>query len=165
MRLLTEIKKFRPSFENIQMPRRSSAGPIRNQGLGTILGAEFLAATGGDTAVFGTPDRRAGFGGVAPIPCDSGKFSANLRHLVRYDRQLTGFSIPPRFALISAFCERSRHYAAVDTCEGARSCAASGGPGQTTQPSRSRLPPRPCPVGPPSDSRSYRLTPPAALTA
>lgn len=39
-------------------------------GLGIILGAEFLAATGGDMTVFGTPDRLAGFGGVAPVPRD-----------------------------------------------------------------------------------------------
>lgn len=48
-------------------------------GLGIILGAEFLAATGGDMAIFGTPDRLAGFGGVAPAPRDSGKISGNLR--------------------------------------------------------------------------------------
>jgi hypothetical protein len=35
-------------------------------GLGVILGAEFLAATGGYMAIFGTPDRLAGCGGVAP---------------------------------------------------------------------------------------------------
>ncbi len=48
-------------------------------GLGVILGAEFLAATGGDMAAFGTPDRLAGFGGVAPVPRDSGKISGNLK--------------------------------------------------------------------------------------
>ena len=37
-------------------------------GLGPILGAEFLAATGGDMAIFETPDRLAGFSGVAPAP-------------------------------------------------------------------------------------------------
>lgn len=57
-------------------------------GLGVILGAEFLAATGGDMAVFGTPDRLAGFGGVAPVPRDSGKISGNLRRPQRYNRRL-----------------------------------------------------------------------------
>lgn len=57
-------------------------------GLGTILGAEFLAATGGDMAVFGAPDRLAGFGGVAPVPRDSGKISGNLRRPQRYNRRL-----------------------------------------------------------------------------
>jgi transposase len=41
-------------------------------GLGVILGADLLAVTGGDVTVFGTPDRLAGFGGVAPVPRDSG---------------------------------------------------------------------------------------------
>jgi transposase len=36
-------------------------------GLGVILGAEFLAATGGDTASFDTADRLACFSGVAPV--------------------------------------------------------------------------------------------------
>jgi transposase len=57
-------------------------------GLGIILGAEFLAATGGDMTVFGTPDRLAGFGGVAPVPRDSGKISGNLRRPQRYNRRL-----------------------------------------------------------------------------
>ncbi|WP_264202420.1 hypothetical protein [Streptomyces hydrogenans] len=30
-------------------------------------------------SVFGTPDRLAGFGGVAPVPRDSGTISGNLR--------------------------------------------------------------------------------------
>ncbi|MER5690015.1 IS110 family transposase [Streptomyces sp. NPDC002205] len=53
-----------------------------------ILGAEFLAATGGDMSAFGTPDRLAGFGGVAPVPRDSGKISGNLRRPQRYSRRL-----------------------------------------------------------------------------
>jgi transposase len=57
-------------------------------GLGIILGAEFLAATGGDMTVFGTSDRLAGFGGVAPVPRDSGKISGNLRRPQRYNRRL-----------------------------------------------------------------------------
>jgi transposase len=57
-------------------------------GLGVILGAEFLAATGGDMTFFGTPDRLAGFGGVAPVPRDSGKISGNLRRPQRYSRRL-----------------------------------------------------------------------------
>ncbi|MFE5026631.1 IS110 family transposase [Streptomyces sp. NPDC056656] len=57
-------------------------------GLGIILGAEFLAATGGDMTIFGTPDRLAGFGGVAPVPRDSGKISGNLRRPQRYNRRL-----------------------------------------------------------------------------
>ncbi|MFJ2598621.1 IS110 family RNA-guided transposase [Streptomyces erythrochromogenes] len=57
-------------------------------GVGVTLGAEFVAATGGDMSVFGTPDRLAGFGGVAPAPRDSGKISGNLRRPQRYNRRL-----------------------------------------------------------------------------
>ncbi len=57
-------------------------------GLGIILGAEFLAATGGDMTAFGTADRLAGFGGVAPVPRDSGKTSGNLRRPQRYTCRL-----------------------------------------------------------------------------
>lgn len=56
--------------------------------LGVILGAEFMAATGGDMTVFGTADRLAGFGGVTPVPSDSGKISGNLRRPQRYSRRL-----------------------------------------------------------------------------
>jgi ZIP family zinc transporter len=41
-------------------------------GIGT-LGAEFLAATGGEMACFGSPDRLAAFAGLAPAPWDSGR--------------------------------------------------------------------------------------------
>lgn len=37
-------------------------------GMGPKLGAEFLAATGGDMDAFGTADRLAGFAGLAPQP-------------------------------------------------------------------------------------------------
>ncbi|MDQ1042190.1 transposase [Streptomyces sp. V4I2] len=57
-------------------------------GLGVILGAEFLAAAGGDMSLFGTPDRLAGFDGVAPVPRGSGKISGNLRRPRRYNRRL-----------------------------------------------------------------------------
>jgi transposase len=37
-------------------------------GIGPLLGAEFLAATGGDMTWFATADRLAGFAGLAPAP-------------------------------------------------------------------------------------------------
>ncbi|MEU2949439.1 IS110 family transposase, partial [Nocardiopsis alba] len=42
-------------------------------GIGTLLGAEFIAATGGDMAAFGSADRLAGVSGLAPVPRDSGR--------------------------------------------------------------------------------------------
>jgi len=53
-----------------------------------LLGAEFIAATGGDLSAFGSPDRLAGFAGLAPVPWDSGNVSGNLRRPRRYHRGL-----------------------------------------------------------------------------
>ncbi|MFE2712931.1 IS110 family transposase [Streptomyces mirabilis] len=78
-------------------------------GLGVILGAEFLAATGGDMTAFGTADRLAGFGGVAPVPRDSGKISGNLRRPQRYNRRLQRvFYISALFSI--RHCEESRQF-------------------------------------------------------
>jgi transposase len=57
-------------------------------GIGALLGAKFLAATGGDMAMFGSSDRLAAFAGLAPAPRDSGKVSGNLRRPRRYNRSL-----------------------------------------------------------------------------
>jgi transposase len=57
-------------------------------GMGTKLAAEFIAATGGDMDAFGSPDRLAGFAGLAPGPRDSGRVSGNLRRPRRYHRGL-----------------------------------------------------------------------------
>jgi transposase len=57
-------------------------------GIGTLLGAEFLAATGGDMTFFATPHRLAGFAGLAPAPRDSGRIRGNLHRPRRYHRGL-----------------------------------------------------------------------------
>ncbi len=57
-------------------------------GMGLTLGAEFIAATGGDLTAFAGPDRLAGFVGLAPVPWDSGKVRGNLRRPRRYHRAL-----------------------------------------------------------------------------
>jgi transposase len=57
-------------------------------GIGTLLGAEFLAATGGDMTFFTTPDRLAAFAGLAPAPRDSGRIRGNLNRPQRYHRGL-----------------------------------------------------------------------------
>jgi transposase len=45
-------------------------------GIGPLLGAEFIAATGGDMASIGSADRLAALSGLAPVPRDSGRISA-----------------------------------------------------------------------------------------
>jgi len=57
-------------------------------GVGVALAAEFLAATGGDMACFGTADRLASFAGLAPVPFDSGRIQGNLHRPKRYHRRL-----------------------------------------------------------------------------
>lgn len=78
-------------------------------GLGVILGAEFLAATGGAMPLFGTAHRLAGFGDVAPVPRDSGKISGDLRRPRRYNRRLQRvFYISASFSV--RHCEESRQF-------------------------------------------------------
>ncbi|WP_043176399.1 IS110 family transposase [Streptomyces sp. NRRL B-24484] len=57
-------------------------------GIGILLGAEFIACTGGDMDVFGSPNRLAGVAGLAPVPKDSGRISGNMRRPHRYHRRL-----------------------------------------------------------------------------
>lgn len=78
-------------------------------GMGPLLGSEFLAATGGDLAQFGTPDRLAVFAGMAPAPHDSGQVSGNLQRPHRYHRGLQRVFYTS--ALISIrWCPESRRY-------------------------------------------------------
>ncbi|MGW9137602.1 IS110 family transposase [Streptomyces sp. NPDC055681] len=67
---------------------RHAEAVLSMPGIGTLLGAEFIALTGGDMDVFGSPDRLAGVAGLAPVPRDSGKVSGNLRRPHRYNRRL-----------------------------------------------------------------------------
>jgi transposase len=57
-------------------------------GIGDVLGAEFLAATGGSLAGFASADHLAGYAGLAPTPYDSGYRTGNLHRPQRYNRQL-----------------------------------------------------------------------------
>lgn len=57
-------------------------------GIGSLLGAEFLAAVGSDMGSFATPDRLAAFAGMAPAPHDSGKSHGNLHRPQQYHRGL-----------------------------------------------------------------------------
>ncbi|WP_420706696.1 transposase [Streptomyces sp. NRRL S-1824] len=88
-------------------------------GLGVILGVEFLAATGGDMTAFGTSDRLASFGGVAPVPRDSGKVSGNLRRPQRYNRRLQRVFYTSALFSIRR-CEESRRFYDRKRAEGKR---------------------------------------------
>lgn len=124
-------------------------------GLGVILGAEFLAATGGDMTTFGTPDRLAAFGGVAPVPRDSGKISGNLRRPQRYNRRLQ--RVLYTSALFSIrHSEESRRFYDRKRAEGKRHTQA------VLALARRRVNVLWALL---RDGRCYELTPPAALTA
>ncbi|GAA3598851.1 IS110 family transposase [Streptomyces osmaniensis] len=124
-------------------------------GLGVILGAEFLAATGGDMTVFGTPDRLAGFGGVAPVPRDSGKISGNLRRPQRYNRRLQRvFYISALFSI--RHCDESRQFYDRKRAEGKRHTQAVLALGRRRVNVLWALL---------RDGRCYELTPPSAFAA
>lgn len=82
--------------------------------MGPLLGAEFVACTGGDMDAFGTAGRLAGVAGLAPVPRDSGRISGNMRRLHRYHRRLLrvfylSAQIAARFCLTSkTFYDRKR---------------------------------------------------------
>ncbi|WP_327328760.1 IS110 family transposase (plasmid) [Streptomyces sp. NBC_01210] len=124
-------------------------------GLGVILGAEFLAATGGDMSVFGTPDRLAGFGGVAPAPRDSGKISGNLRRPQRYNRRLQRVFYTSALFSIRR-CEESRRFYDRKRAEGKRHTQA------VLALARRRVNVLWALL---RDGRCYELTPPTALAA
>ena len=83
-----KVKEVEKLIES-RFRRHESAEVIASMpGIGTILGAEFLAVTGGDMTTFGTPDKLAGFAGLAPVPRDSGRVHGNLHRPERYHRGL-----------------------------------------------------------------------------
>lgn len=88
MSLDQEIAELEALIEG-RFREHPDAGVITSMpGIGDMLGAEFVAATGGDMTAFGSPDRLAGVAGLAPVPRDSGKISGNLRRPRRYSRRL-----------------------------------------------------------------------------
>ncbi|MEU3756888.1 IS110 family transposase [Streptomyces olivoreticuli] len=88
-------------------------------GIGPILGAEFLAATGGSLDGFASPDALAAFAGVAPAPRDSGKISGNLHRPNQYHRRLQRVFYTS--ALVSIRCDpNSRTFYDRKRAEGKR---------------------------------------------
>ena len=88
-------------------------------GIGTLLGAEFLAVTGGELACFGTPDRLAAFAGLAPASWDSGRIRGNRHRPQRYHRRLQRvFYYSARVSIGS--CLESRRFYPRKRAEGKR---------------------------------------------
>ncbi len=77
--------------------------------MGPLLGAEFIACTGGDMDVFGSSGRLAGVAGLAPVPRDSGRISGNMRRPHRYHRRLLRvFYLSAQIA--ARFCPTSKTF-------------------------------------------------------
>ncbi|MFE6462502.1 IS110 family transposase [Streptomyces cinereoruber] len=78
-------------------------------GMGSLLGAEFIACTGGDMDAFGSSGRLAGVAGLAPVPRDSGRISGNMRRPHRYHRRLLRvFYLSAQIA--ARFCPTSKTF-------------------------------------------------------
>jgi transposase len=88
MTLDTEISDTETMIEDRFRRHRHAEIILSMPGYGVALGAEFLAATGGDMNAFDSVDRLAGVSGLAPVPRDSGRISGNLKRPRRYDRRL-----------------------------------------------------------------------------
>ena len=88
MALDTEIGDTDAMIEERFRGHRHAEIILSLPGFGVTLGAEFLAATGGDMSAFASVDRLAGVSGLAPVPRDSGRISGNLKRPRRYDRRL-----------------------------------------------------------------------------
>lgn len=88
-------------------------------GIGPLLGAELLAATGGDIKRFGTPDRLAAFAGLAPTPKDSGRISGNLHRPRHYHRGLQRVCYMSALTSIQ-HCPQSRRFYDRKRAEGKR---------------------------------------------
>ena len=88
MALDTEIGEADAMIEERFRRHRHAEIILSMPGFGVILGAEFMAATGGDITAFGNADRLAAACGLAPVPRDSGRISGNLKRPRRYNRRL-----------------------------------------------------------------------------
>jgi transposase len=88
MSLDTEIGDTDAMIEERFRRHRHAEIILSMPGFGVILGAEFLAATGGDMSVFDSADRLAAVSGLAPVPRDSGRINGNLKRPRRYNRRL-----------------------------------------------------------------------------
>ncbi|MCA2229609.1 IS110 family transposase [Nonomuraea aurantiaca] len=72
-------------------------------GIGHVLGAEFLAAVGGDLSDFTDAGHLAGYAGMSPVPRDSGRISGNMHRPRRYNRGLN--RVFYMSALLSVRCD------------------------------------------------------------
>lgn len=76
MTLDTEIDATETMIEDRFRRHRHAEIILSMPGFGVVLGAEFLAATGGEMSAFDSVDRLAGVSGLAPVPWIPGASAA-----------------------------------------------------------------------------------------
>jgi transposase len=114
-----QIKQTDTLIEGRFRRHRHAAALLSMPGIGILLGAEFLAATGGDMTAFASADHLAGYAGLAPAPRDSGRISGNLHRPRRYHRGLQRALYTS--ALVSIRCnDQSRTFYERKRSEGKR---------------------------------------------
>jgi transposase len=114
-----QIKQTDKLIEGRFHRHRHAATLLSMPGIGVLLGAEFLAATGGDMGAFASADHLAGYAGLAPAPRDSGRVSGNLHRPRRYHRGLQ--RVLYTSALVSIRCnDQSRTFYDRKRAEGKR---------------------------------------------
>ncbi len=135
MTLDTEIDETETMIEDRFRRHRHAEIILSVPGFGATLGAEFLAATGGDMTAFDSVDRLAGVAGLAPVPHDSGRISGNFKRPRRYNRRLL------RACYLAAYIatrtdRTSRAYYNRKRAEGKTPHPSRPGPGPTTSQAR-----------------------------
>jgi transposase len=114
-----QIKHTDKLIEDRFQRHHAASVVVSMPGIGSLLGAEYLAATGGDIKAFTSPDRLAGYAGLAPAPRDSGRVRGNFHRPKRYNRQLQRVFYTS--ALISiGCCPESRTFYDRKRAEGKR---------------------------------------------
>ncbi len=83
-----QLKQTDTLIEGRFRRHRHAAVLLSMPGIGVLLGAEVLAAIGGDMTAFASADHLAGYAGLAPAPRASGRVSGNLHRPRRYHRGL-----------------------------------------------------------------------------
>lgn len=84
----TAIAEIEKTAEAVFLSHPQAEIILSMPGFGPRLGAEFLAATGGNMKMYVTADRFASVCGLAPVARDSGSTVGNHRRPLRFDRRL-----------------------------------------------------------------------------
>ncbi|MFB7166677.1 IS110 family transposase [Streptomyces sp. NPDC056242] len=117
--LNTQVKDVDRQIEATFRRHEQAEVIVSLPGIGPLLGAEFLAITGGDMGSFGSADRLAGVAGLAPAPRDSGRVSGNLHRPRRYHRGLQRVFYMSALSSLRS-CDESRRFYERKRAEGKR---------------------------------------------